>query len=192
MSTERPTHFALRRTEILIAIIGLLGVLATALLSNWDKVFAGKETLVTSYEGYQPTGVFETEFRYFFEVSGTRAATEQMQEHMLSALRLKLLKEHPESASKTEEMLQAVRESAPSFDEVRERFLPIYRKHFSVDELQELNRFYSTEIMRKMIGKLPLLTQESAAIQMELMQELAKKLSVRLKSLSESDTDSQP
>ena len=82
MSEEARRQPWLRKTEIVIAVIGLIGVIATGVLSNWEKIFAKGEVLTATYEGYSPTGNFETEFRYFFEVSGNRAMSEQLQEQI--------------------------------------------------------------------------------------------------------------
>ena len=70
-ATERKPS---KRGEIIIAIIGLVGVLVTGILSNWDKVFPKQNLVQATYSGYRPTGNFETELRYYFDVSGTRQA----------------------------------------------------------------------------------------------------------------------
>jgi len=65
-----------RSNEIIIAILGLVGVLATAVISNWDKMFPNRGTVAARYEGYRPTGNFETELRYNLEVTGARKSFE--------------------------------------------------------------------------------------------------------------------
>lgn len=65
-----------RKYEIIIAIIGLVEVITAGLISNWDKIFAGGQISQRPDSGYRPTNNFETDLRYYFEVSGTRAAIE--------------------------------------------------------------------------------------------------------------------
>lgn len=87
-----------RRNEIVIAIIGLVGALVTGFLSNWDKVFPKQNTFQATYSGYRPTGDFETELRYYFEVSGTRAALESTQRQLVQNAKISLLSEYPKDA----------------------------------------------------------------------------------------------
>lgn len=184
MSEEARRQPWLRKTEIVIAVIGLIGVIATGVLSNWEKIFAKGEVLTATYEGYSPTGNFETEFRYFFEVSGNRAMSEQLQEQMLKGLEVALISQEPQRAEEIKQMVQAFREEALTFDEIRERILPIYKKHFTIEELQELNRFYSTKVMQAMVAKTPLLAQEIVPIQMALMKEVQERVFKRMKETS--------
>ena len=39
--------------EVLIAVIGLAGILVTALLSNWEKLFPKKNVIKATYSGYR-------------------------------------------------------------------------------------------------------------------------------------------
>ncbi len=170
-----------KRGEIVIAIFGLVGVLVTGTLSNWDKLFPKQNLVQATYSGYRPTGNFETELRYYFDVSGTRQTIESMQRQLLLAAKADLLLKNPNNAAAITNMLDAVEKEAIKLDDVIREILPIYQKHFTLAEIQELNKFYSTEVMQGMVKKMPLLTQDAAPVQMTLMNDYFKRLNARLR-----------
>ena len=72
----------------MVAIIGAVGLVVGAAISNMDKIgpaVRGTRTFTVEYEGYKPTGIFETEFRYYFEVSGLRSSIEDLQGQLIEA-----------------------------------------------------------------------------------------------------------
>jgi len=172
-----------RRNEVLIASIGLIGVLVTAVFSNWDKVFPPHNQLVATYAGYRATGNFETELRYFFEVSGTRQALEDMEQQLLEQQRVALLVQHPDEAEQINAIVEAVQDEAIRIDQVIPVILPVYQKHFKVEELQELNRFYSTEPMQNMLAKMPLITAELAPHQMKMIEDYMARIEERIRQI---------
>ncbi len=175
MNTEKKT----RGNEILIAIIGLIGVLATAGFSNWDKIFPDSD-VIEAKTGYRPTDNFETELRHFFNVSGTRQAVDNMQKQVALNYKMQLSSEYPEDSEVIHKIMDVALEEAITLDEMLIKMMPVYKNHFTLQELQELNRFYSTEAMQNMIKKMPLLTQESAPLQVELFQNFQKRYFERL------------
>jgi len=166
--------------EIVIAIIGLIGVLVTALLSNWDKLFPKKNIVKAEYSGYRPTGRFETELRYYFEVSGTRATMESMQQQLIQNEKINLLSTNPEDAETINKTFDAVTKEAIRFEDVIRELLPVYQKHFTLSEIQELNKFYSTAVMQGMVTKMPLVTQDAAPIEAKLLSDYSRRLGERL------------
>jgi hypothetical protein len=164
--------------EIIVAVIGLIGVLATALLSNWDKLF--RKVVQAQYSGYTPTKDFETELRVFFEISGSRKLLEAEQEQLLQNIRASLLVEHPGDAEKINKHIDAVRDEAIKYEEVVKTFLPVYRKYYDIGDIQELNKFYSTDIMQNMAAKGPLIAQDLAPVQNKMFGDYMKRLNKRL------------
>jgi len=65
-------------------------------------------------------------------------------------------------------------------EDVIKEFLPVYQKHFTLSEIQELNKFYSTDIMQGLVAKLPLITQDAAPIQVKLFEDYDQRLSEQL------------
>ena len=159
------------RPEIVIAVIGLFGVLTTAFLSNWDKLFPKQNTVQAEYSGYRPTGNFETELRYYFEVSGSRAGMETQQQQYLQAARNNLIEQNPKDAEEINRLIEDVSKETPKVEDIIKLFVPIYQKHMTIAEIQELNKFYSTDVMQRMVQKMPLIAQDAAQIQAKLLSE---------------------
>lgn len=179
-SKDKP---GLRRNEIAIAIIGLTGVLATAVFSNWDKMFPPESVIEARYSGYRPTGNFETELRYFYEVSGTRATVDYMMDELMGAMKTQFISQYPADAKEIDAVMKVVAEETASIDSIISESVPIYRKHFTIEQIQELNKFYSTEIMQDMINKMPLVVKDFAPIQMKLMQDTQNRVISRMREI---------
>lgn len=173
VSEPTPQHSG----EIVVAIIGVVGVIVTAVLSNWDKLFRKDEIIQAKVTGdYRPTGNFETELRYYFEVSGTRAATESMQQQILQNQKIVLLSANPEDAETINSRFDTITKEAIRFEDVIKALLPVYQKYFTLNEIQELNKFYSTEVMQRMVAKMPLVAQDSAPTQVKLLNDYYQRL----------------
>jgi len=179
MTKSRTSHRQPKRSEIIIAIIGLVGILATGFLSNWDKIFP-KDNILRATYSYRPTGNFETEFRYYLEISGARAMIESMQQQFVQKAKENLLSQNPSDTERINRLFDVATKESPRFEDILRDLLPIYQKYFSLGEIQELNRFYSTDVMQSFVKKLPLLTQDAAPIQVKLMQDYYKRLDDRL------------
>ena len=76
---------------------------------------------------------------------------------------------------------QIIESEAIKLDDVIRQVLPIYQKHFTLAELQELNKFYSTEVMQGMVKKLPLITQDAAPGQMKMLNEYLERVFSRIR-----------
>lgn len=168
------------KTEIIIALIGLAGIVSTAVFSNWDRMFRDTEVVEVNY---RPTQNFETELRHFVEVSGTRALVENMTQQLIQQVKSQLLEQEHDPAD-INALTAAITEEAITLDEAIHKFLPVYRKYFSLEELQELNRFYSTDIMQRMTAKAPLIAQDIAPLQMELYGDYERRLVKRLEAVN--------
>ena len=64
--------------------------------------------------------------------------------------------------------------------------MPVYQKHFSLTEIQESNKFYSTDVMQGMVKKTPLVAQDAAPIQTKILNDCMERLSARLDEASKS------
>src|SRR5687768_14976479 len=173
--TSRAKSYKPSRSEIVIAVIGLFGVLTTAFLSNWDKLFPKQNTVHAEYSGYRPTGNFETELRYFFEVSGLRVVMETQEQQLLQNTRNNLIAQNPKDAEEINRLIEDVSKDAPKTEDIIKLFVPIYQKHLTIAEIQELNKFYSTDVMQRMAQKLPLIAQDGAQIQAKLLTDMQQR-----------------
>jgi hypothetical protein len=169
MSESKP-----RRTrEIIVAIIGLSGVLVVGILSNLDKILPGRGKVEATYSGYQPTGDFETELRYFFDVSGTRKSTQLMSDNLFKNVRAQLIAQDPKNAERIDKIMDMAKKDAIKFDDIFDVILPVHKKYFTTSGIQELNKFYSTRPMRDMIEKMPEVQEEFGPILTRIMLEKA-------------------
>lgn len=178
-----------KRNEILIAAIGLVGVLATAVFSNWDKIFPPDDVVKAKFSGYQPTGDPQVELRYFTEITGMRDMLKQTQSGMLDHFRKQAESQagaDPEFVAKSFKIVEE--EMATQYDEIMNVYVPIASKHLSVGEVQELNKFYSTPLMRDLISrKMPLINQEFLPAAMTQMQKSQDRVSRRIHDLEEAE-----
>ena len=71
------------------------------------------------------------------------------------------------------------------YDELVQKLIPIYSKHFTEQEIVDLLNFYNTSTGKKMIDKMPVILQESMEIGrkwgIELAQKIEKEVSVSTK-----------
>jgi hypothetical protein len=169
--------------EVTIAIIGLAGVLVTAFLSNWEKMFPKKNEVKVTFSGYHQSNDFETELRYYFLISGARKMLENMTLQLSINQRASLIQEYPEDADGINKIMDASLEEAITVDDVIKNLLPVYKNYFSIEELQEMNKFYSTEIMQNMVKKMPGLTIEAAPVQVELINDFQSRLNTRIRTI---------
>ena len=162
--------------EVWVAIATAISAVVVALFSNWDKLFSRSDTIKLRALGYRPTGVYETELRIYFEVSGMRTLLENMTIQLLEQYRMNLIQQYPEDAPKITEIFRVIAKETLTVDDAIRKLLPLYQKHFSMEQIQELNRFYSTDTMQQMVSKLQALAIEAAPLQFELIQENQEKI----------------
>ena len=62
------------------------------------------------------------------------------------------------------------------YDELVQKLIPIYSKHFTEQEIVDLLNFYNTSTGKKMIDKMPVILQESMEIGRKWGIELAQKI----------------
>lgn len=166
-------------TQLAVAIVGVVSGIGTAVIGNWDKLFRKDKVLTTTFSR-PPTNNFETELRYFIDVSGTRQGLESTQRQLLLQQRSNALSENPGNSEKINALFRAIEEEAIQLDDVVRALMPVYQKHYTLPELQELNKFYSTDAMQNMVRKLPALAQDAAPIQVELQADFFKRLARRM------------
>ncbi|MEM8901210.1 MAG: DUF2059 domain-containing protein [Bacteroidota bacterium] len=70
---------------------------------------------------------------------------------------------------------------ASSMDDLVDRFLPIYKNHLSLEELQGIIEFYKTPVGKKLIEKTPLIMQESMELGKAWGQEISETALRKLK-----------
>lgn len=169
--------------EITVAVIGLIGVLATAIISNFSKWF-GPPQLAVAYQykhGYKSSRDFDAAVRYLMDVSGTRRTLEAYLSTSLTQISEQGITEHPDQAQNINDVVKAARaESSGFIDLVIDRMLPIYHKYYTLDQIEELNRFYSTDVMQTMVANGPRVSEDVVKMQPEVLREWIDRIERRM------------
>lgn len=100
----------------------------------------------------------------YFRVSGTEAAMDQSMEMMFDQFQQMGMPLPPA-------IRETIRRNMNTAELLRE-MVPIYRRHFTHNEIRELIRFHESPIGRKMAQVTPAITQESMAVTMRLGERL--------------------
>jgi uncharacterized protein len=175
--------------EVLIAAIGAIGVIITGVVSNWDKLFPPNNVVTATYSGYRPTGDPEVELRYFMEITGMRGMTKHMQDEVVKYFKTQSVAEHgnPELAEKVFQIVDEELEN--TFDQAMNTYIPIALKYLTPEQVQELNKFYSTPIMRELVRATPLINKEYMPLVMAEMQKAQVKVQERLEKLVQEERE---
>jgi hypothetical protein len=110
-----------------------------------------------------------------------------MQRQLLTNLKTDAISKAPEDADDIAKAMAVLEREAIRLDDVIRELLPVYQKHFTLEEIQELNKFYSTEIMQNMAKKMPLIAHDAAPIQMKMLNEYMERVDARLRDASKPD-----
>ena len=173
-------------TQIAIAIISAGGALGVGYMTNWDKFNPPTNVVKSTYAGYTPTGDPQVELRYFFEVNGMRGVLKGLQSEMLSPYRQRLEVQYKDKPELAAELFKVMSDDFEiQYDQVLNAHIPIAAKYFTVAEIQELNKFYSTPAMREFIRKAPLLTKEYGPMVTTLAQQAEERIEAKTKTVLE-------
>ncbi len=115
-------------------------------------------------------------------VTGTRAMTLQMGavvgDHFFAVMRAANPQIPVEAQGIVKEVVIAVMNER--IDDLLDRMIPLYEKHFTSRELAELIRFYRTDIGQKAITTMPVVMQESMPINQAWVRDLNPELERRI------------
>lgn len=134
-----------------IAVILSLGTGMAAAPGNGNADIVGvSETVQDEYTA---------ELRKYFTASGTDAAFPVMMETMMDVFKEMVTPEEFKIISQT---IQTT-----GYEKLLELFTPIYRKHISLEDLKEINKFYATPAGKRLATALPKISAESMNIGQE-------------------------
>ncbi len=109
----------------------------------------------------------ESYVRELMEMNGVAQSMEQTMAYMIEQFRQ--IPEIPES-------YWTAFEEELDINELLNRLIPVYEKHFTKKELQQIIKFYKSPIGMKVSATQPLITQESMVIGQEFGEEVAQKI----------------
>ena len=101
------------------------------------------------------------------ELTGSAALSRQMMEQMLPSLKL-AVPDVPDSF--WNDFMAEV-----DANELADRLVPVYVKHFTLEELEQLAAFYRSPLGKKLTSETPLLLKESMAIGQQWGAEIARR-----------------
>jgi len=174
------------KKEILIAIIGLIGIIAAAFISSWDKIFPDPYEITTSYSNYKATQDIEIELRIFFKKSGIENNIRE-----LESIKMKLLNESLEQnlkrkyANKKEVALtnKVIIDGQISTDEIINSMITIYKDYFTLNEVQEINKLLSTKTMQMMKDNLIIANKHYFPLNFEINKNNSAKINEQIKNI---------
>ncbi|HYS12801.1 MAG TPA: DUF2059 domain-containing protein [Burkholderiaceae bacterium] len=129
------------------------------------------------------------EIERLLEVTGALAIGQQMSNFFVTHLAQAIKKDNPNAPQHVidaipQEVNAVITESLPLFKEL---VIPLYDKHFTLDDLRGLNSFYSTPLGKKTISVMPALMQESMAMGAQWGQAMEPRIAQRLRARFKKD-----
>jgi uncharacterized protein len=124
-----------------------------------------------------PDAASKEDVQKLFDVMASRDQVRQLMEQMFAQMRAinrqEMKKKHPDISE--EELARAERGSQElirSFpiDEMLSDMVPVYQRHFTKAEIEELTAFYSSPIGQKFLHEMPAVTAESMKTAMPRIQ----------------------
>jgi uncharacterized protein len=141
---------------------------------NFARIYAGIALPVIVALGPAPTAQAQlvdyaqrTEVARLIELSGAAQGAEQMIALILPPIIDSLRASNPDLPERALTVAQEVlttelRRRVTGEGGLIEKLIPVYEKHYSPEEIQELIAFYESALGRKMVKLLPVLMQEGA------------------------------
>lgn len=132
------------RNEIVIAVIGLLGVIFTGVASNWDKISSPTRTTANSAIVSDDINV---QVRYYVETSGMRSGLEALEKDRAERYK----REYKADQDTVNCMLDMGLPTTKLIDIA----INTLKNHFTLEEIKELNRVNASPIMMRVAEKQP-------------------------------------
>jgi hypothetical protein len=132
-----------RKSEITIAAIGLVGVIVTAVASNWDKISSPSSASNLPIASDD----INVQLRYYVESTGLRTTLESLEKAKAERYRLQY-KADPDTVNCMIDMgLQS--------SQLIEIAVNSLKGHFTLEDIKELNRINASPVMKRLAEKQP-------------------------------------
>jgi hypothetical protein len=102
---------------------------------------------------------FEEDMALMLELNGSRQTYDMMFGQIVNQMKASMPNVSDEAWAKVKEDV-----FDKQIEELNKKLVPIYKKHFTHDEIKDIIAFYQTETGRKMAQKSAVISQESMAI----------------------------
>lgn len=128
--------------------------------------------VLASFSANAQKTTIEEDIRQFLELSGSANVGVQVMETMTGQFK-QMLPQVPEAF-----WTEAMKEFSP--ETLVNLIIPIYKKHFTQEEIKQLIAFYKTPVGQKVAATLPAVTQESMQAGQQWGQEIGQKVAQKL------------
>jgi hypothetical protein len=135
---------ASRRNEIIIAVIGLIGVVFTAVISNWDKMASAAS--IPSNSAVMSNDI-NVQLRYFIEISGFRASLEALERQRAERYKVEYKADN--------DTVNCMLDMSIQTNQLVDIAVNALKNHFTLEEIKELNRINSSPAMANFAAKQP-------------------------------------
>lgn len=115
----------------------------------------------------QTDGMYKKAYAEFLEVSGNNATIKATMDQMIPLLRQSL------ASAPKDYVDRFIDKYTTTFNaKYADLLMPIYQKYFTLEDLQEINTFYKSDLGKKMAKNSPLITSEAAKKGQEIGQQI--------------------
>ncbi len=117
----------------------------------------------------------EKDIRHLLEVNGSNEQFEMVSQQLVNQFKMQNSGvEDSVWASVKEDVIQ------PAFKELNEKMVPMYKKHFTRDEIKDLIVFYESETGKMLVKTQPLIQQEIMPYSQKWGQQLATDIQMKI------------
>jgi hypothetical protein len=141
------------------------------LLLRWILAIA---VVFTASFSHAQDAEYRTAVKEYMKASGSLKAFDAALDQMLDIQK----QTHPDVPE--EFWLEARKEMNFSLDYLIEKLIPIYKAHFTIDNLRDITAFYRSPSGQKLAAETPALLQESMQMGMEWGQEVGARIAQRI------------
>lgn len=145
--------------------------------------------LLLAATGLQAAEASEKSLEKLFELSEVRklseAAANQVNLMIKSMVTEAIMKKKPTAEQQKEyeklmpsfsKKLQAIVKEEMSWSKVKAAYIRVYRQNFSQEEVDSLIAFYQSPTGKMFLSKMPMVTQDSMRVTMDLMDPISKRI----------------
>ena len=173
------------------SVLILAALLTTTLLTNAQQSSGATTQSKLSNQALPPDSPTREQVLKFFDVLQVRrnmqVAIDGMKQQMKSGAEQGFRHKLPEATTQQVQQMQAMMDDAfseISFDEVIEAMVPVYQKHLSKGDIDNILAFYASPSGQKLLREQPAIMRESmevaGAVQQKKMDSILRKLDERM------------
>ncbi|MFW6223179.1 MAG: DUF2059 domain-containing protein [Bacteroidota bacterium] len=121
---------------------------------------------------------FADDIMKFLQINGSKATFQVTIKQMMQQFQTM-------APDLTVEQWQTIEEEVinPSYDDLQEKFIPIYKKHFTHEEIKKLIDFYQTDLGEKLASKQPVISGEAMQIAQAWGMELGQNIQLKIQEM---------